>query len=124
MTAEVSPVTGRTTYTVDSYGRQTSATDADGVKETYIWSGALLRSRTTATGTTTWAYDAMGRPVSETAPDGSVIRRAYSPTGELVSETDACGATIAYALDPEGWCFPPPTPWGSAAASPTTVAAA
>ena len=102
VTAEVSPATGRTAYTVDSYGRQTSATDADGVRETYTWSGALLRSRTTAAGTTTWAYDAMGRPVSETAPDGSVTRRAYSPTGELVSETDACGATTAYALDPEG----------------------
>ncbi|HVO63643.1 MAG TPA: RHS repeat-associated core domain-containing protein, partial [Terriglobales bacterium] len=109
-------------FTYDSRGRRTSATDQNGKNTTYAYDGAdrliavtdaaqnttqyaydtenNLLSITDANGhATSFSYDAFGRVTQTAFPSSYVEAYAYDAVGNLVSKTDRKGQAIQYVYD-------------------------
>jgi RHS repeat-associated protein len=111
-----------TTYTYDSYGRQTKVTAPSGKTTTYSYSGksstvnehgftktttlsseGFIDKITDAAGEIKYSCRPDGQPKSITAPDGSVTSFGYDDYGRQTSITDPSAGLIQYAYDGNGY---------------------
>jgi len=111
-----------TTYSYDSWGRQTGMTDplehttgyeydasrnlvksTDSLGNISTYTYDSIGNRITETGalgnTTTYTYDLLGRLLSMTDPLGNMTTYTYDAGGDRISETDPKGSTTTFVYD-------------------------
>lgn len=93
-----------TTYSYDTDGNVTSATDPLGRVTRYTYDEENHRlSMTDPLGRVTkWTYDDRSNVLTTTFPNGSSSRTTYDSSDRVLSSTDAAGNTTRYAYDISG----------------------
>lgn len=136
MTAEIDPLSHRTTAGYDGLGRVTSLSYPDSTNESFDYdlNGNLIEHvdrvgahwtaifnaldlPTSATdplgGATTYAYDAIGQQTSVTDASGVVSHAAYDPMGRVAVTWDALGGSFVTSYDVDGRVVQQTDPSGS-----------
>jgi len=93
-----------TSYSYDSWGRQTGMTDSLGHTTGYEYDaiGNLVKSTDSLGNISTYTYDSIGNRLTEIGALGNTTTYSYDLLGRLLSMTDPLGNTTTYTYDAGG----------------------